>query len=62
MRAIRPGQTWKILLIDEVFIGKVIGAGATFGWWECFDIATGVEASIPEAWFLERLDDVAEEP
>ena len=62
MQVIRPGETWKISLTDEFFIAKVIEASDTSGWWKCVDIATGAEVSIPERWFIERLDEGEDAP
>jgi hypothetical protein len=57
MGAIRAGETWRIRLIDELLLVKVIEPGETLGWWKCVELATGAEVTIPTRWFIGRLDD-----
>jgi hypothetical protein len=57
MGAVHVGETWRIRLVDEFLVVKVTEAGETPDWWKCLELETGAEVTIPERWFIERLDE-----
>jgi hypothetical protein len=54
MAAIRAGETWKILLGDEIRRVIVLAAADTPGWWHCVDLQTSMHIMAREEWFVER--------
>ena len=57
MAEVRPGETWRIRVVDELLVVKVTEAGETPGWWKCIELDTGAEVNLPARWFIERVND-----
>jgi hypothetical protein len=56
MRAIQPGEHWKVSVGGEVREVKVTGAGETPGSWKCVDVETGLTFYASYQWFVEPVE------
>ena len=51
---IRAGETWIVYVALECRTVKVIDPGDSPGWWNCLDLASGLDFVAREQWFLKR--------
>jgi hypothetical protein len=56
MAVILPGESWTISLNNELRQVVVLCPANAPGCWECIDVVTGVLLSVPETWFVARLE------